>query len=537
MGQCPSAIPKDEETLSNRGSMGLLIDVLTCSPTAKKYNVDVTSEQDPTQFIVGHTYDGASLIPKEQLEKVFERELLLKDTRDLMTRENNDDETTDNNIIINNNNNKVDDDDRKSDYTTITTKVRNTDKYRYKEHQHQHQHIQIQIQSKRSKTQTIVEEYMEQERISTSASTSTSTNEANANANANANRTDSNLNCGACLVPAEYEHHIPEENTLHLTKKAHMAKFYRRKYLTRNLSNSDLDLHSANANENVPHLVLAQSQSHESENTPSSRSTTTSDLHLLSDYVDVDVDPIKLRSDGSSFLDLVMQGSLGLAKRARENYGRPSSSPSSPASSSVRKMRSASFSQSRLYLLDQKTDKLIAMCCLCLMNRTPVVTVYSPSPKSEGQYPAANVSYKGKRLYRWAEITAEGEFPFPVQYSIYLTDYRDTMEKEPRYRASNVQFGNPNIKVVGKTECEYKSAGCCLISIEPSPDTSTSTSTSLQDNNDHDSGNFSIKVARGVDPALFLCLTAFADELLEYTMRRAVAERENDKLRLDTPEN
>ena len=118
------------------------------------------------------------------------------------------------------------------------------------------------------------------------------------------------MKCGVYLVPAEYE---PAENTLHLTKKAHMAKFYRQKYLTRNMSNSDLDLHLHSSNENVPHLVLAQSQSHESENTPSS--TTTSDL--VSDYVDldadVDVDPIKLHSDGSSFLDLVMQGSLELA--------------------------------------------------------------------------------------------------------------------------------------------------------------------------------------------------------------------------------
>lgn len=157
------------------------------------------------------------------------------------------------------------------------------------------------------------------------------------------------------------------------------------------------------------------------------------------------------------------------------------------------------------------------MCCLNLKNGSPNVTVYSTIPKSEGQYPAAKLNYKGKRLYRWAEIMAEGEFPSPIRYSIYLTDYRDTMKSVPSYRARHVEAGNPSVQVVGQTEGEHYVSGCCIISILPDLGKPKK-----------EGGNFSIVVARGLDPTLFICLAAFMDELLESMMRRAVAQRERD---------
>jgi len=447
MGQCPVTLDPEDHTKNYKkeSMIQIVMDMLTCDQDSLESLYK--SDQDRMDFIVSHSYDSTSLISKDKLEQVFARENALRD-------------------IIHKCRSKPDEDDRKSDFTSITAKTRNTSNVRG--------------------TKTIVEEYYALEN-------SGSMPEYNFTQLQTAEK-QTNIRCGVCFGDGEY---IPKPNALHLTKKAHIANFYRTKYAPDEWSKLSLPsnpFESRNdsyieVTENVPNLVLAQSIE--------------SELTNNSNPAKENSDPINLHSDGSSFLNLSMSGSLGLAQHEKETLA----SGLSPS-----KVKRKSIYDTRLFLQDENSNKLVAMCCLNLKNGDPCMTVYSPLPKSEGQYPAMHVSFEGKRLYRWAEITARGEFPFPVRYSIHLTGCRDIINTEPSYRACHVKAGNPNIQVVGRTEGEHHMTGCCSITLEPS----------LHD----DGGNFSIVVARGVDPTLFICLTAFMDELLESSMRRVVARRE-----------
>lgn len=451
MGQCAVSLKEEDgRPLAKKEDsfLNTVIDILSCNQ--ETFSALHKSNHERGEFIVNHSYDSTSFIPKEKLEQVFAREKALME-------------------IIQKSRSKPDEDDKKSDFTSITAKTRNT--------------------SNVKTNKTIVEEYYARENNRLMPEYRAPFNEVT--------RDENNVRCGICFVDGNY---VPKSNALHLTKKAHVAKFYRTKYSphkwrkqslpsTGNRTHNDSSIEVA---ENVPHLVPAQSI--ESELTHSSSS---------SSIAKENSDPITLYSDGSTFLNLTMTGSLGLVRHEMETIA----SGLSPS-----RVKRRSVYDTRLFLNDEKTHKLVAMCCLNLKNGEPCMAIYSPLPKSEGQYPAQHVSYEGKRLYRWAEITAHGEFPFPVRYSIYLTGCRDVLDTEPSYRACHLEIGNPNIQVVGRTDGEHHMSGCCLVTLEPS----------LYD----DGGNFSIVVARGVDPTLFICLTAFMDELLESTMRRVVARRE-----------
>lgn len=104
--------------------------------------------------------------------------------------------------------------------------------------------------------------------------------------------------CGAWFTNDES---VPEENALHLMKKAHLAKFYHRRYLP--LFGHNPYKTFENQTDSIPPLVSA-SQSKDFDMSPSA-------------FLAENSDPIRLYSDGSSFLDLVMEGSLGLVSMNR----------------------------------------------------------------------------------------------------------------------------------------------------------------------------------------------------------------------------
>ena len=160
--------------------------------------------------------------------------------------------------------------------------------------------------------------------------------------------------------------------------------------------------------------------------------------------------PITYALDDASFLDLALTGSLGLVESQQS---------------------SSRYKKDYLILKNIKKDTPIAVCALKSPHEAPVVRVYAAKPRIAGQIPAASTSDIGLPgvevdLYAWAEFATEGEFPFPVRYSIYLsTGEEGKYEKEPSYKGSHPVLGSPDISVVGRTSKELIYRGCCLLSV------------------------------------------------------------------------
>lgn len=333
----------------------------------------------------------------------------------------------------------------------------------------------------------------------------------------------------------------PFGDVLRLQKTANFGEFYTKRYLQKppqpiaqlhsmpvvELVDVSMDnKHYKNpVEEMVPSLVAVYSQESDSI-----------------DAVDIDTEnkinkePIKLSWDGSPFLDLVVQGELGIVTRDDDIN----------ASKRTLQIQNNTI-KPRLLLLNEKTGELIAMCCVKSLRAgiIPAVRVYSPKPRFPDVVPtdiaAQGVTYNERPLYLWAELNAVGEFPLPVHYSISLANESGVIEAEPSYRGKHIDVGKICIKMMGKTNKEDHHLGCCLICMIPNTNNTVHNKVDEdeeEDENTHnaDDGNttnnntdingdvcISISVARGVDPALFICLTSFIDELLESAMRRQVA--------------
>lgn len=208
---------------------------------------------------------------------------------------------------------------------------------------------------------------------------------------------------------------------------------------------------------------------------------------------------VRLIRTKEMFLNLCLQGSLGL----KDEEG--TVIKSAVVSSSVSPAK-----QKQLVLLDKRTRSPVAVCTLKSKYGPPVITIHSPNPNVFCQAPSG-VKFEGRALYPYAEFLVEGEWPLPVRYSMSFAVGNNRFEDQPSYRASHVKVGSPDISVVGKTGSESVMAGCCLINLSKSSD------------------RFALSIAKGVDPALFICLAAIVDEVLEHTMRRQFANQLKDK--------
>ena len=451
MGQCPYVIPNEKELKKQNG----MNPITFCLGS---YNIDETSKRlskwNPERFLVKHLYDSINLIPKETLEKVFEQEYRGLESKEIMKKKDvgiecmkegmNGTRIIDNALMKKNGPNIM-------------------------EEFIKHSSVVYELDDKRK-----MKEYHD-------------------------------LKCGASFMCGEYD---TKQTFLHLTKYSNLSKLYRTHFhhlrdddsskMKQDLPNQVID------GESTPYLVPSlDSESTVAPTPPTTPTTPTTPIRRKSkstltcpnspmNIKSLDdcnnANPIHLYSNGSSFLNLVLQGSLGLMNGNGNKQN----------------------SNERLFLMDSEKKKLIALCCLHYKNGIPNVTVFSTSPKSEGQYPTAQLTYNKKRLYRWAEITTDGKLSFPLSYFIYLTDYRDTMELEPRYVATHTDIGNPTIQVVGRTQREHHVSGCCLLSFDP-----------MKHHQD-----FSIIVARGLDPTLFICLSAFVDEHIYSSMMTLISNNQ-----------
>jgi hypothetical protein len=268
---------------------------------------------------------------------------------------------------------------------------------------------------------------------------------------------------------------------LHLKMKANMGAFYSGHFL-KMFPNSPL----------TESADLSRTASFQSLN-----SSWTDNSLLNVNYGDhVHSAPIQMIVDDSDFMDFGITGSLGLVKRFEVNQ-------------SGQRLKSPNHYK---VLINRRSGVPLAVCALKSIYGDPVVRIYTVKQRHFGQKPAATTEQLGLSwcepypLYIWAEFTAEGDFPFPVRYSLYMSSgFNCCFEQEPSYRAFHRMTGSPEIMVLGKTETEFDLEGCALISLQ---------------SNDENGDHFHISVSHGIDPALMVCLASIVDETMESTMRR-----------------
>jgi len=289
-------------------------------------------------------------------------------------------------------------------------------------------------------------------------------------------------------------------NALHLQLHFHCIEFYRNSFLPmfpnspipKGFLRSRTSLSNGSCRsflERPPQLIKSGSSSTNSSRSP----------RRGVDFGTSDVPswPVKYLVDESAFMDLAIVGSLGLVDRG-------ATSPSK-----LNKKAPEHY----LVLMNRRSGVPLAVCALKSPYGEPVVRIYATKQRVFGQHPAASTSTLGLDwsdpypLYAWAEFTAEGEFPLPVRYSMYMASGSDgRFETEPSYRASHKTVGCPDIMVVGRTETEKEFRGCALLS--------------LQADTINDELHFaSLSLSRGIDPVLLICFSAIVDETMERTMR------------------
>lgn len=223
---------------------------------------------------------------------------------------------------------------------------------------------------------------------------------------------------------------------------------------------------------------------------------------------------IQMMVDDSDFMDLGITGSLGLVKRFE-------------VSQSGQRLKSPNHYK---VILNRRSGVPLAVCALKSPHGHPVVRIYTVKQRFFGQRSAATTKHLGLTwceqpypLYPWAEFTAEGEFPEPTRYSLFMsTGSEGRFEPKPSYRAHHRIMGSPEILVMGRTETEPDLQGAALIS--------------LQSGNKSDDDYFAVSVARGIDPALMMCLAAIVDETMENALR-AQCDLRNREQRRVTPLN
>lgn len=212
--------------------------------------------------------------------------------------------------------------------------------------------------------------------------------------------------------------------------------------------------------------------------------------------------PIMYAVDNSSFLNLVVTGSLDLIDRHHDG----------------------NKNKRYLVLMDGPERLPVAVCALKSNQESPVVRIFATKPCALGQKAAASsgdIGILGQSvdLYAWAEFAMEGEFPNPVRYSIYLSVGKDgKFEREPSFKGSHPIPGLPEITVVGRTGRERTYRGCCVLSI-----------ISKEGTGEDAQSLFNISISRGIDPAIFVCFAAIVDEVVESTMRKQCASKRRSR--------
>mmetsp|Transcript_22422 Transcript_22422/g.39419 ORF Transcript_22422/g.39419 Transcript_22422/m.39419 type:complete len:589 (-) Transcript_22422:47-1813(-) len=238
--------------------------------------------------------------------------------------------------------------------------------------------------------------------------------------------------------------------------------------------------------------------------------------------------PVKCSVTDDAFLDLAITGCLGLVPRQGTN-----SRSSSYQSRKVTTNRNLKSPDHYIVLINRRSGIPLAVCALKAASGDPIVRIYATRKRVFAQKPAATTQQLGLDwsddlpLYSWAEVVSEGRFPDEMKFSIFMANGSEgRFSPQASYEASfDGNLKQPVIMMMGKTDMDTTFSGCALISIRVDEDTGAT----------HRKSGFSnlclqIDLSRGIDPALLICFTAIADEVIEKSMRLQCKEQARKRI-------
>ena len=310
---------------------------------------------------------------------------------------------------------------------------------------------------------------------------------------------------------------------LRLKIKANVAQFYTEHYLKMFPNQSKPTIpKDIMEEERVPQLTCESSYSSLSSRGSSQSWSSSSNCEFGAYYQETSrsmppMTPIKCPMTNDPLFDLAIIGCLGLVPRDKDQ---------NLLRSSRRQLKEhcRSIPDHCMVLMNTKTRSPLAVCVLDDTSRTPFIRIYSTKKTLLAQQCATTTKELGLHwveehaLYTWAEIEANGDFPY-MNFAIFLTQRFDgCFPTQPRYEASfDWKSSGPNrppvMRVMGRTEGDRQTSGCALIWMQEDDMASKEISESSINH------SFRISLAKGIDPTLFVCFTAVVDEILESSMR------------------
>ena len=301
------------------------------------------------------------------------------------------------------------------------------------------------------------------------------------------------------------------EYVLHLKMIARMSDFYRDEFL---LSfpqypvPKEMSMRKVSFQSNWGKgKASRQSTSRSPPKVVRSNSCTSSACFQDSEADDSDASPVLLAVDESSFLDIVVHGSLGLVDNKRS---------SSASGKARRKLKDY------LIIGKRQTDCPLLVCALKSRKGKPVVRIFSAKPRTPLQEASIEsdklgITTDSYPLYAWAELRTEGSFPDAnTKYFLHeSTGDINQFHKTPLFTASHESAGSTELnifvqRVVGKGYS--KDPLHCARSVVRSDSKMCEQET-----------NYMISIVKGVDFANILSMVAIIDELTEFTMRKKCA--------------
>jgi hypothetical protein len=239
---------------------------------------------------------------------------------------------------------------------------------------------------------------------------------------------------------------------------------------------------------------------------------------------------VKCSVTDDAFLDMAVTGSLGLVPR--QKVISRSTQHARKVINNCNKLKSPDH---YIVLINKRSGIPLAVCAMKAASGFPIVRIYATRQRVYSQRPAATTHQLGLDwaedlpLFTWAEVVSDGDFPCEMNFSIFMASGSEgRFSKQPSYEATfDCSNSQPIIKVLGRTDMEHRLSGCALISIRN--DDCSISSSSRQ--NDSAGLSFHIDLAQGIDPALLICFTAIADEVIEKSMRMQCTDQARRRIR------
>jgi hypothetical protein len=322
------------------------------------------------------------------------------------------------------------------------------------------------------------------------------------------------------VVDSQRSHYM---SVLRLKMQARLGDFYARRYLAMFPNGPrPRGMQTLRMGNDMPELV-SDSSSHSSESSRSNNSP-------LIDYgAFPPTTSVKCSVTNEPFLDLAITGSLGLIPRKARGASSHhfSSSLSSRGFLIQGKLKSPDH---YIVLINRRSGIPLAVCAMKAGAGPPIVRIYATRQRVHGQRPAATTKQLGLEwakefpLFAWFEVVSEGDFPRSLKFTLFMANGSEgRFAAEPSYEATlDKDWNQPVIKMVGRTGMERMSSGCALISIRADPPRGNKREPEI---------SFHMDLAQGIDPALIICFSAIADEVMEKSMRTQCREHAQQRIR------